>query len=213
VKTRDVALTALLLALTCVATMVVRVPVPATQGYFNLGDTMVFVSALLFGPQVGMIAGGLGSGLADVLGGYPHWAPFTLVIKGLEGLVVGVLVLGASRWITYGGAALAVGAGIAVLFAGTMLAYVVGVLAILVGLAALLFGAGDGSRGDTGRAVSSCLLGGGVMALGYFVVQAFWYGVGAATVEMPANMMQGVAGLIVAVPIWLALRRQVNRPG
>lgn len=36
-----------------------------------------------------MVAGGIGSGLADVLSGYGHWAPFTLIIKGIMGLVVG----------------------------------------------------------------------------------------------------------------------------
>lgn len=90
-KTRDLTLTALLIALTTVATMVIRIPVPATQGYINLGDSMVYVAALLFGPITGLLAGGIGSALADLLGGYSQFAPYTLVIKGLEGLIVGLL--------------------------------------------------------------------------------------------------------------------------
>lgn len=90
-KTRELTLTALLIALTTVATLVIRIPVPATQGYINLGDSLVYISALLFGPVTGLLAGGIGSALADLIGGYSQFAPYTLVIKGLEGLLVGLL--------------------------------------------------------------------------------------------------------------------------
>lgn len=96
-STRQLTLTALLIALTTVATMVIRIPVPATQGYINLGDSMVYISALLFGPLAGLLAGGIGSALADLLGGFGRFAPFTLVIKGLEGLVVGLIAWRAAR--------------------------------------------------------------------------------------------------------------------
>ncbi|MBU7043209.1 MAG: ECF transporter S component [Theionarchaea archaeon] len=84
-------ISAIFAAAVIVATLIIRVPVPATSGYINLGDSMVFISALLFGARVGGIAGGIGSALADIIGGYASWAPFTLVIKGLEGTVVGHL--------------------------------------------------------------------------------------------------------------------------
>ena len=90
-KTRDLTLLALLIALTTVATMIVRIPVPATGGYINMGDSMVYIAALLFGPVFGLVAGGVGSALADYFGGYGAFAPYTLVIKGLEGLLVGLL--------------------------------------------------------------------------------------------------------------------------
>lgn len=96
-STRQLTLTALLIALTTVATMVIRIPVPATQGYINLGDSMVYISALLFGPLAGLLAGGIGSALADLIGGYGQFAPYTLVIKGLEGLIVGLLAWQAAR--------------------------------------------------------------------------------------------------------------------
>jgi uncharacterized membrane protein len=76
--------------------MVIRVPVPATQGYINLGDAIIFTAAALFGARTGLLAGGLGSALADLLGGYAHWVPFTLVIKGVEGLLIGALCRGLS---------------------------------------------------------------------------------------------------------------------
>jgi len=75
--------------LTAVVTSAFRFPVPETNGYINLGDTMVMLSGVLFGPLVGGIAGGVGSALAD-LPGYAGWAPFTLLIKGAEGFVAGL---------------------------------------------------------------------------------------------------------------------------
>jgi len=78
-------------ALVCVATMLIQLPTPATQGYFNVGDSLIFVSALTFGPIVGLFAGGVGSALADILGGYGYFAPYTLIIKGIEGGLAGVI--------------------------------------------------------------------------------------------------------------------------
>ena len=80
-------LSATMSALVAVSTYVVQIPVPATNGYLNIGDVMVFVSALVFGPYVGGIAGGLGSSIADMLGGYWTFVPITFAVKGLEGVV------------------------------------------------------------------------------------------------------------------------------
>jgi uncharacterized membrane protein len=88
---RDLTMIGLFVALVTVTTMVVMVPVPATGGFINVGDTMIFVAALVGGPQAGLIAGGVGSAMADLLSGYASWAPWTLVIKGLEGLLAAVL--------------------------------------------------------------------------------------------------------------------------
>ncbi len=86
-----VAVLAVMTAATAAATMVVQVPTPLTRGYINVGDSLVMISALTFGALVGGIAGGVGSALADLLSGYPHWAPWTLVIKGVEGTVAGYI--------------------------------------------------------------------------------------------------------------------------
>ncbi len=90
---KKISLLALFCALVVVATMIIRLPIPATGGYFNLGDTIIFIASLLLGPVFGMIAGGVGSALADVIGGFAQYAPWTLVIKGIEGLVAGLLIL------------------------------------------------------------------------------------------------------------------------
>jgi len=89
--TRRLTRLALLIALTTVATMAIRVPAPRTGGYINLGDSVVYISALLFGSRAGLVAGGVGSALADLLGGYSAFAPFTLIIKGIEGVLVGTV--------------------------------------------------------------------------------------------------------------------------
>ena len=88
---RSMTLAALMIALMTLATLIIRIPNPATQGYINLGDALLFTIALLFGWRIGGLAGGVGSALADALGGYFIWAPWTLVIKGIEGILVGVI--------------------------------------------------------------------------------------------------------------------------
>lgn len=84
-------LAALFAALTCVATSVIHVPIPATNGYINLGDGMVLLGAFLLGPVYGAAAGGLGSMLADLLLGYASYAPGSLIIKAAMGLCTGLL--------------------------------------------------------------------------------------------------------------------------
>lgn len=91
-KTKLLVLNGLLIALVCMATMVIQIPIPMTEGYVNIGDSIIFVASILFGPVSGMIAGGFGSALADILTGYSHWALFTLLIKGFEGYIVGFIV-------------------------------------------------------------------------------------------------------------------------
>ena len=78
-KLRKLVLAALFAALCTVMTMVIQVPSPM-QGYVNLGDCAVLLSAWVLGPWYGSAAAGLGSMLADLLS-YPHYAPGTLVIK------------------------------------------------------------------------------------------------------------------------------------
>ena len=80
-KTRKLVYAALFAALTCVMTMIVKIPVPATGGYVNLGDCVVLLAGWVLGPMYGGAAAGLGSMLADLVSGYPLYAPGTFVIK------------------------------------------------------------------------------------------------------------------------------------
>lgn len=86
-KLQKLAVSALLAAIICVATFVVKIPSPATNGYFNLGDCFVLLSGWLLGPVYGALAAGLGSALADILSGYAQYALPTFVIKALMAVV------------------------------------------------------------------------------------------------------------------------------
>lgn len=87
-KTTKLAVAALFTAIICVATFIVKIPSPATNGYFNLGDCFVILAGLLLAPGYGALAAGLGSALADILAGYMQYAPATFIIKALMALCV-----------------------------------------------------------------------------------------------------------------------------
>ena len=92
--TRELCVQGLLIALVAVCTMSFRIPVAATQGYIHLGDSMILLIGVFFGARYGAVAGGVGSALADILSGYSHWAPFTLIIKSVMGWLIGKLAAG-----------------------------------------------------------------------------------------------------------------------
>lgn len=85
-KTGKMVVAALLAALICVATMIIKIPSPM-KGYLNLGDCVVLLTGWILSPGYGFAAAGLGSALADVLSGYVTYAPATFLIKGLMALV------------------------------------------------------------------------------------------------------------------------------
>ena len=89
-KVRKLVVSALMAALTYVATMVIRIPSPM-DGYVNLGDCFVLLSGWLLGPWYGGAAAGIGSMLTDLLSGYGYYAPGTCVIKGLDALVAALI--------------------------------------------------------------------------------------------------------------------------
>ena len=84
-------LAALFAALSCVATMSIRIPTPGTGGYIHPGDAIVILSGVILGPVWGFLAGGIGSALSDLIGGYFVYVPITFVIKGLVALAAGLL--------------------------------------------------------------------------------------------------------------------------
>lgn len=91
-RTKSLVKYSILIAMTTVMTMVIRIPSIGTNGYLNLGDMVVFIAAMVLGKKGGLVVGGLGSSLADVLGGYAHYAPITLIVKGLEGFIAGAIL-------------------------------------------------------------------------------------------------------------------------
>jgi len=86
-----ISIIAIFTALNFVVTYWIQIPIPATGGYINIGDTAVMFAALLFGPIIGGVAGGVGPMLADVFSPYIIYASATLIIKGIEGFLIGLI--------------------------------------------------------------------------------------------------------------------------
>jgi uncharacterized membrane protein len=228
-------ITAVFTSLVFVATVIFSIYVPHTEGFFNIGETMVYTTALLFGPLVGAFAGGVGSMFADLFLGYPHYAPATLVIKACEGAVVGLLTQkrlkfsSKLQWKTF--------TVIFGLIAGVLLGvigslYYSGSVELYVGfppsesptlnlfvpkefwyslgvLVILLISlTGFVFEPEFGWFVFSILLGGSLMIIGYFLYQQFLLGV-LAVAEIPVNIGQMTIGLIVALPIVRAIWRSL----
>ena len=147
--TKRMVIAAMLAALTCVATMIIKIPSPL-KGYLNLGDCVVLLAGWMLNPVYGFLAAGLGSALADLFSGYVVYAPATFVIKGLMALVA---------------------------FHGFKLLH--------------------NKIGNLPSRIIAGALAEAIMILGYFVFEGFLYGFGASVVNIPANGVQGVAGLIL----------------
>lgn len=88
---KNLVFSALGIALVAICTMVIKVPVPATGGYVNFGDIMIFIVSIILGKKNGFLAGAFGSCLADILMGYIIFAPGTFIIKGIEGFLCGFI--------------------------------------------------------------------------------------------------------------------------
>lgn len=85
-KTKRIVTAALIAALACVATMIIKIPSPL-KGYLNLGDCIVLLAGWILWPAYSFVAAGLGSALADLFSGYIIYAPATFIIKGLMALI------------------------------------------------------------------------------------------------------------------------------
>ena len=87
----SISIIAIFTALIFVVTYWIIIPIPATGGYINIGDIAVMFTALLFGPIIGGIAGGVGPMMSDIFSPYIIYAPATLIIKGIEGFLIGLI--------------------------------------------------------------------------------------------------------------------------
>lgn len=150
-ETKRLVTAALLAALTCVATMVIKVPSPL-NGYLNLGDCIVLLAGWMLSPALGFLSAGLGSALADVISGYVTYAMPTFIIKGLMALIA---------------------------FYGFKLL--------------------NKRLGDVLSRIISGISAEITMILGYYLFEGFLYGFIPSAVNIPANAVQGVAGLVLGV--------------
>ncbi len=150
-KTQKIVMAAMLAALVCVATMIVKIPSPL-KGYLNLGDCVVLLSGWILSPVYGFLAAGIGSALADLFSCYVTYAPATFLIKGIMALIAYF----GFAWFQKGLPALP--------------------SRIISGILAELF-----------------------MVLGYLLFEGVLYGFAPSLVNIPANAIQGLAGLILGV--------------
>lgn len=92
-KTYDLVIYALFIALTYVATWLIniRLPFMGNGGLIHLGNVPLLVAGMLYGKKAGAIAGAFGMGLFDLMSGWTMWAPFTFVIVGTMGFVIGLI--------------------------------------------------------------------------------------------------------------------------
>lgn len=213
-KTRELALTGLMAALTLVVTRSFIIPIPQTKGFFNVGETAVYMAAVLFGPRVGALAGGVGSALADLSLGYAAFAPYTLVIKGIEGYVVGALGYRGRGVAGIIGTIVGLLVGVWALTGASWLVKAAGVAVIIAAGTALVLMSRDERARRTGARLTAMISGGLLMVLGYFIVQAFVMrlGVAAALVEVPYNIVQMTVGIVAGLGVSVAFEQAILAP-
>jgi len=92
-RTKDMVETALLTALVFVATSFIniRLPIAASGGLVHLGTAMLVIASVVFGKEKGAIAGAVGMAIFDLSSGWALWAPFTFVIRGVMGYILGAI--------------------------------------------------------------------------------------------------------------------------
>jgi len=230
------ATTAIFTALVAVATIVFSIYVPSTQGFFNIGESMIYLTAILYGPIIGGFAGGVGSMFADLYLGYAIYAPATLVVKAVEGFVVGFIMrkkpdLSADTWKKYS-IMLGVIPGLFLALIGSMYysgeveiyllesMYIISVSSVLwvlagILLAAIVIGLSYKVEPDYGWTVISVIAGGICMVSGYFLYQQFLIGPLfnvqgiVAIAEVPINFGQVLVGTILALPLSQIIKRTI----
>lgn len=241
IDSRGIAGAAVFTAFVAVATMAFSLAIPATpSGYFNLGEVMVYIAALLTGPYVGAFSGGVGSMLSDIALGASSYAPGTLVIKGAEGFVVGYLSSRASGGISrssWRAATVAVALTIGMLLGILGYAFFTGSYQLTLGLPvggqaviafdvpaalwvglgvvtfALIVVAGCFVNAKIGWTAFAVLAGGSIMVTGYFLYNYVVLAIGFAPSvgEVPFDIGQALIGLLIAVPVAGRIRRMFLR--
>ena len=158
-RTKNMVIAALMAALACVATMLIKIPSPL-KGYLNLGDCIVLVTGWILSPANGFLATGLGSAMADLFSGYMTYVPATFLIKGIMALAAGFVFRILSK------------------------------------------------KGDHFKSrIISGVVAEVLMVIGYYVFESFLYGGISSLVNIPANAVQGVAGLVIGIVLMKGIEK------
>lgn len=167
--TKKWVIAALFAALTCICTMIIKIPTP-TGGYIHPGDGMVLLCGIVLGPGMGALAAGIGSMLSDLFSGYLVWVPATLTIKALTAMIAGVL-FHKSRWLLTESKAAST---IRVILGG-----IAGEAVMVVGYFLFEIGLNAASNGG-------------------FSAAAIAGGIAYSATSIPGNILQGVTGIVIA---------------
>lgn len=89
-NTMDIAIIGLMSALVFVGTYFFKIP--TAFGYTHLGDCMIVLTVCLFGTRRGALAGAIGAGLSDFIGGYAMWVLPTMILKALWAFIAGYMM-------------------------------------------------------------------------------------------------------------------------
>ena len=89
ISTKEVTIEGMMIALVFLGTFYFKIP--TMFGYTHLGDCMIILAVCLLGTKKGALAGALGAGLADLIGGYTAWVIPTMAIKATWAIVMGVV--------------------------------------------------------------------------------------------------------------------------
>jgi len=160
--TKKWVVSALFAALTCICTMIIKIPTP-TGGYIHPGDGMVLLCGIILGPGMGALAAGIGSMLSDLFSGYMVWVPATFLIKALTAMIAGLLFRRNSRHSAF----------------GIILSGIVG--EALMVFCYFVFEVGLNAAGNGG-----------------FTSAAIAGGIAYSAAGVPANLLQGVTGIVIA---------------
>ena len=222
--TLQISYSAVMTVVVFIFTVVFSLSIVQTKGYFNIGETGVYIAAITGGPIVGAIAGGLGSMMSDVALAYVQYAPGTLLVKGAEGFVVGYLAMNLEK-VFRDKRKRPLGIVIGILFG--ILMYIIG-RKFYVGTAEMSINLVEGIKLSLDLSelmwsassiiiialviglswikpsyigyILSTIVGGMVMVSGYFLYEQIILGV-AALAEVPFNTMQMAVGTTLSLAI------------
>lgn len=168
-STKKWVVAALMAALTCICTMIIKIPTP-TGGYIHPGDGMVLLCGIILGPGMGALAAGIGSMMSDLLSGYMVWVPATFIIKVLTALAAALLFRGTAK-----------------LLSGKKVS---GIIRLVLG----------GILGEAIMVIGYFLfeIGLNAMSNGGFTAAAIAGGIAYSAAGIPANILQGVTGIVIA---------------
>lgn len=109
-KTKNISISGLFAAMIFVFTYFVKVPV--ASGYVHFGDALIYLCAVILGGPWAIVAGAIGEGLADLIGGYVVYAPATIIIKALIALPFVLLCKNDEKILNFKTALLTISSGI-----------------------------------------------------------------------------------------------------